>query len=502
MAVLRGAGCGLALDFTPAGAGCRTVDTGASLRQQYNLFVGEGFDGFAAERHGMVTAGGPVVEQVGVVLARRVAGLAGDVGHDGAVPIADVEDFAPRGAVGLAEIGAAGSIDGVAVAGAGHGTELPFLPAERVREGEGVELAPLPFRLVFAEAPFDLGLDLRPARARHRLPDFVDQGGARIGAQLAVPLVEIVLGGQLRGPFARGNRDHILLHALEIGDVELVLGMGQHFADAVDAVGNGPAVVAQRNRVARRQDVVVGGGDPVARRVEFGGQGVRGLEAAPFVTSFCAGHWEQTVPPVADRRQAADLPADVAGSIGINQILRGHAVARHGGAELRPILRAGKGNTGHIARGARLAPDPAQRVGEMPRGVFIDHRAVDRIPQGDVTAGFALHFEALGFRVEFPPRAAVAVLGGVRGVDGFDVQVLLIDAHDGEAPRDGLVVPERDAGQGGFARADRVPTGTDQVYRLAQRRELHGTVRVVGEERPAGRREAAVHHPVVAALLG
>src|SRR5579883_3421372 len=180
MAVLRGAGCGLALDFTPAGAGCRTVDTGASLRQQYNLFFGEGFDGLAAERHGVVASGGPIVEEVGVVLARRVAGLAGDVGHDGAVPIADIEDFPPGGAVGLAEIGAAGRVDRVAVAGTGHGAEAPFLPAERVREGEGMEFAPLPFRLVLAEAALDLGLDLRPTRARHRLPDFVDQGGAGI----------------------------------------------------------------------------------------------------------------------------------------------------------------------------------------------------------------------------------------------------------------------------------------------------------------------------------
>ena len=65
-----------------------------------------------------------------------------------------------------------------------------------------------------------------------------------------------------------------------------------------------------------------------------------------------------------------------------------------------------------------------------------------------------------------------------------------------------LVVSERDARQRRLARADRVPSRRDQVHRLAQRRKLHRPVRIVGQDRLAGRGHGAIDHPVVAALLG
>ena len=67
---------------------------------------------------------------------------------------------------------------------------------------------------------------------------------------------------------------------------ELAARAGQHLPDALVAEGRRP-LVAQRERVARRQDVVVGGGDEVLRRVVRARQFVERAEAAPLVFAPC-----------------------------------------------------------------------------------------------------------------------------------------------------------------------------------------------------------------------
>src|SRR5260370_21234315 len=98
--------------------------------------------------HRMVPAVRPVFQQIRVVTALRVAGFAGDIGHHGTVPVAQVEDLAVRCAVGLPKSGAAGGsagrIDRVGVAGSGDGTSVPLRLIQWMTEFDLMETAPCP----------------------------------------------------------------------------------------------------------------------------------------------------------------------------------------------------------------------------------------------------------------------------------------------------------------------------------------------------------------------
>ncbi|SPF35622.1 hypothetical protein SBA4_1720003 [Candidatus Sulfopaludibacter sp. SbA4] len=410
-------------------------------------------------------------------------------------------------------------------------------------EGNLVQLAPLPGGAVGAELPLDVlqrcvqrFLERRFVRLRlesmqqrleigpgcglgkhrggeFRHPDFVDEGRARVCAQGRVPVQDLLhdLRGLAAGrgmpvlqdllEAARGERGDVLLHALHVVDAELLAGI-QHLPDAAHAERQGPAVVSQRDGVSRWQDVVIGGRDVVARRVEFERQLIGFAIALPFVAAIFAGHRQQAGPALADGGEAAHLPTDVAGGIGVDQVFAGDAVVGHGGAEVFPVLGARQVDAREVPGGARLAAHPTQHEGPMVRGVFVDHGSVDGVAQRDGLDAAALHGQFLLVGLELLPRAAVAVFVGAIGIDGFDVEVLLIDAHDGESESDALVVAESDAGQSGLARSDGVPPGPDQVHGLAQGRQLHGAVRIVGEDGMSGGGHGSVHHPVVAALLG
>src|SRR5215471_6293558 len=118
----------------------RMPRAGSELRRQYDALVQRRFDRLAAERHRMIAPGGPIAEQVPIMLARRIAAFAGNVGHHATVPIAYVENFAPTSAVGLAKVGAAGGVDRVAVTGALDRAELPRAVAAGMRQRQPVQL--------------------------------------------------------------------------------------------------------------------------------------------------------------------------------------------------------------------------------------------------------------------------------------------------------------------------------------------------------------------------
>src|SRR5690606_1381254 len=92
--------------------------------------------------------------------------------------------------------------------------------------------------------------------------------------------------------------------------------------------------------------------------------------------------------------------------------------------------------------------------------------------------------DPLGDLAERLPAALIEV--GVT-LDAVDVQVFLVHAEDGQAERDRAVVPDGDAGQGRFARADDVQPRRRQVGEVAQGRRGQRAVRVGGQHRPAGR---------------
>ena len=100
--------------------------------------------------------------------------------------------------------------------------------------------------------------------------------------------------------------------------------------------------------------------------------------------------------------------------------------------------------------------------------------------QFDCLRGLTLDVDGFPFDLERGPLAFRHVLGRVVRVDALHIEILLVDADDGEAVGDFLVVSKRDSWQSGFASANHVPTGCDQVDRLPQRRQLNGTVRIIG----------------------
>ena len=73
-------------------------------------------DGFAAidERSVLIVA--PEIQQIGIVRAFRLAGLARDAGEDGTVPVGEVEDVTIRRAVYLRVVRPGGAVGGVGAA--------------------------------------------------------------------------------------------------------------------------------------------------------------------------------------------------------------------------------------------------------------------------------------------------------------------------------------------------------------------------------------------------
>ena len=92
---------------------------------------------------------------------------------------------------------------------------------------------------------------------------------------------------------------------------------------------------------------------------------------------------------------------------------------------------------------------------------------MDGVAQDDVLIALAFDRKFLSVGVELLPRSAITILGRIGGIDGFDIQILLVDPDDGQSERDVFVVPDRDARQRGFAGADGVPTRPDQMNGLA-----------------------------------
>src|SRR5882672_1996213 len=101
----------------------------------------------------------------------------------------------------------------------------------------------------------------------------------------------------------------------------------------------------------------------------------------------------------------------------------------------------------------------------MTRRVHMNDRAVRGVAKLDRHRLFtAFHAEQLPLDLDVLPGAAIAVAAGVFRIELLHVKVLLIDADRGESPGNALVVPQRDSRQRRLARADRVPSGSDQMY--------------------------------------
>ncbi|MNM88443.1 hypothetical protein D3C81_1006600 [compost metagenome] len=248
------------------------------------------------------------------------------------------------------------------------------------------------------------------------------------------------------------------------------------------------------------RDVVLVGGDHVARRRVVGPrQFVHVAIAGPLVAAI-AGHRRQAVPVGPVHGQAARNPADIARGIRVDLVLARRAPAVHRRAELVPVARAHVVHRPEIRRHAVVQPRGAQHPGALGPGVGVEHRAVARVVDGHrARRGLPAHRDLLGDGFHRLPAALVAVLARLPGVGLVDVEVFLIHVEPGQAEGDGAVMANRDAWQERLAGADHGQSRRVQVADVAQARRAVRAVRVIGEDRPARGGAAARDDPVVRA---
>ena len=189
--------------------------------------------------------------------------------------------------------------------------------------------------------------------------------------------------------------------------------------------------------------------------------------------------------------------ADVAGAIGIDDILRRDFPARCRRFELSPVLRSIYGQGREIPRRPWLTSHPTQC--ECASAVLPKHGAVAGEFQVDSSRSRSLDQEFLAADYHRPPSCLGPVLEGIVGIQFLDIQILLVKAKNGESPGDVLVVAEGDAWQARLAGADDIPSRSDQMDHVAQGWQPMG---VICEERLAARCQRAGDRPVVASLTG
>ncbi len=117
--------------------------------------------------------------------------------------------------------------------------------------------------------------------------------------------------------------------------------------------------------------------------------------------------------------------------------------------------------------------------------------------EGD--GGATADLDRLGVHGERLP-GAVELGGGPLGVQAFDVEVLDVAAHVGQAPRVVRRRPRQDAGDEGQGHPAGLVPGRPQVELEPRRRLLHEQVRIVCEQRASARRPRTRNDPAVRAL--
>jgi hypothetical protein len=201
-------------------------------------------------------------------------------------------------------------------------------------------------------------------------------------------------------------------------------------------------------------------------------------EAGPLVRCRCGRGRGRVRSSFCGWASAGDGEADVAGGVGVEEVFGGGFEAGGGSEKLGPGLGAGQGERAEIAGGARFGADPAQDVGAAAGGIDSDDGSVDGVAALDGFGAAAFDFHGVALDGHPFPDAGVEVIVEVGGAELFDVEILLVGAGNGEAETDGFVVAEGDAGQGGFACADSIDAGGDEVDGAAEAGDLEGAVGV------------------------
>src|SRR6516162_8168037 len=189
---------------------------------------------------------------------------------------------------------------------------------------------------------------------------------------------------------------------------------------------------------------------------------------------------------------------DVAGTVGIDDVLRRHFPARHGALELLPVARTIDAEGSEVAGGARLGAYPTQ--GEGTLAILPHHRTMVGEMQCDFYIGRTADPDGFALLAHRRPAIRGPVQLRIARIQGLDVEILLVDSENGEAPGDLLVVARGDARQCGLDGANDIPTRGAEVDDIAQRGLRDHAMRIVGEHWLAARGESAGHRPIVAFL--
>src|SRR5262249_27917771 len=148
-----------------------------------------GLDLGSREKHREVPAGGPATKQVAVVGALRVAGLPGNIGAEGAVPVSRVGDD-PERRTGRLVVLVGGAVDGVTVASTREALQVEASPevaahcvAQGMPEPDVLEflLSVAPTVHVGTKAVLKAGHGLLECGEQNGVP-----AGERIGPEAAV----------------------------------------------------------------------------------------------------------------------------------------------------------------------------------------------------------------------------------------------------------------------------------------------------------------------------
>jgi hypothetical protein len=150
---------------------------------------------------------------------------------------------------------------------------------------------------------------------------------------------------------------------------------------------------------------------------------------------------------------------------------------------------------------SRFVHHRTQGVGATLRGIFEKDRTVSAELELNRSRRFTFDGDLLADDPQWFPRAVVANLVGVGGIDFFDEDIVLICARYREAPRQAVVVADMHPDKRGFAGADHVPARCVQVHDVAQRGGGDFAVRIVRHDWLAGGGLGAAHHPVVASRI-
>src|SRR5215510_12110022 len=125
---------------------------------------------------------------------------------------------------------------------------------------------------------------------------------------------------------------------------------------------------------------------------------------------------------------------DVAGTVGIDDVLRRDFPAWHGALELLPVARTIDAEGSEVTGGARLGAYPTQ--GEGALAIFPHHRAVFGEMQCDFHIGRTADPDSLALLAHRRPPIRGPVQLRIARIQVLDVEILLVDSENGEAPGD------------------------------------------------------------------